>query len=160
MKNLSEKQDLKPKFLITMVKRAVLLLSLSSLILVGCDKEALDGLNIKINADIKSDYEKEKVTENNQSPEVKATSETKSPAENVKVENNQNTVTNNQTTMVDGDQPMPFKAIAQCTPAGITVATNEQFYANSGVKSVNSKNTEELKKWQELYDKIEAQCQK
>ncbi|MBF2055638.1 MAG: hypothetical protein IGQ45_00150 [Cyanobacterium sp. T60_A2020_053] len=144
-----------------MIKKAVLLLlSLSSFILISCDKEALDGLNIKINADIKSDYEKEKATENSQSSEVTATSETKSPVENAKTENNQNAITNNQTTMVDGDQPMPFKAIAECTPAGITVTTNEQFYANSGVKSVNSKNSEELKKWQELYNKIEAECKK
>jgi hypothetical protein len=158
----------------------LMVLSLSTFLL-GCDRATLDGLNLKINADIESDYDKESETTNNdQSSETSAETTNNNPsdmAENVTEEEektmeakqeeqttenlgeNQNVAENNINN--EADAPMPFKEIAQCSKAGITAKTNEIFYAdNSNVKSIDSKDEKQVKAWKKIYSEVEKDCNK
>lgn len=157
----------------------LIVLSLSTL-LGGCDRATLDGLNLKINADLKSDYDKksEEVNKNQSSDNagensektpaqmaenftkaVKKTIETKieeKPTDD-KVTEDKPVAENNIKN--DPDEPMPFKEIAECSKAGITAKTNEIFYANnSQVKSIDSKNEKQVKAWKKIYSQVEAEC--
>ncbi len=144
------------------MKITILILSFLSFALVGCDRETLEGLNIKINADINSDYK-------NNNEELKTDSQSASSTNNDNSEtpssdstndsSNSKIVTNNSVS--DPDVPMPFRTIADCSPSGITMKTNETYYASRGqVKSINSKDVQELKEWKEMYGKFEAECNK
>jgi len=136
------------------MKITIVIISLLSLTLVGCDKETLDGLNININADIKSDYNKEEVTTDNQSNPDSTENVVGTPSNQI---SNNNSTANNS----DPDAPLPFRPISDCSPSGITMKTNETFYAGRGqVKSIDSKNEQELKAWREMYAKFEAECKK
>ncbi|WP_017296068.1 hypothetical protein [Geminocystis herdmanii] len=152
-----------------------------STLLVGCDRATLDGLNLKVNADIKSGYDKESEEANkDQSSEtsiemtdktpsemaesltkaVQKTIETKKETQSTeKVAENKPVSENNVKN--DADEPMPFKEIAQCSKAGITAKTNEIFYAdNSNVKSIDSKNEKQVKAWKKIYSQVEQECNK
>lgn len=59
--------------------KTILGLLVVSVFLVGCDRRALEGLNLKINAEIKSGYEKGKDTA---SPQPQQQSQTVSPGNN------------------------------------------------------------------------------
>lgn len=153
-------------------------LSLSTL-LVGCDRATLDGLNLKVNADIKSGYDKEsEEANNNKSSESSIETTDKTPAQMAenftkavqktietkiedksaeKVVENKPVAQNNIES--DADEPMAFKEIAECSKAGITAKTNEIFYAdNSQVKSIDSKNEKQVKAWKKIYSQVEKQC--
>ncbi|MGI0482090.1 hypothetical protein ACN4EE_15055 [Geminocystis sp. CENA526] len=152
----------------------LVMLSLSTL-LVGCDRDALDGLNLKINADIKSSYDKEaEEIKKDQSSEktdktpsemvenltktVQKTIETKKEEiSNSEVANKKSVGSSN--TENDPDAPIPFKEITECSKAGITAKTNEIFYAdNSHLKSIDSKNEQQLKQWKKIYSEVEKNC--
>lgn len=150
----------------------LLVLSLSTF-LVGCDRATLDGLNLKVNADIKSGYDKEsETTSNDKSSETasettdKTASEmTENPTKTVQktietkeeTQSKENVAENNVKN--DADEPMPFKEITECSKAGITAKTNEIFYANnSNVKSIDSKNEKQVKAWKKIYSEVEKDC--
>lgn len=153
----------------------LMVLSLTTL-LVGCDRATLDGLNLKVNADIKSGYDKESETTNNKkssdtsleitdkTPSEMAESFTKAVQKTIetkteKVAENKPVAENNIKS--DADEPMPFKEIAQCSKSGITAQTNEIFYAdNSNVKSIDSKNEKQVKAWKKIYNQVEKDCNK
>lgn len=137
------------------MKKTIVILSLLSLTLVGCDRDTLDGLNIRINADIQSDYEREQeATEN---PSNSSDNNVQNPQNN---SNDINSNPNNGSGVVnDPDAPMPFSAIADCSPSSITQRTNEEFYSSRGqVKSIDSRNEQEMSAWKEIHGRIEAQC--
>lgn len=133
------------------MKKTILILSILSFALVGCDRTTLDGLKLRINADIKSDYEQEEET-----PENPA-----NPSNNNSQINNNSTPNNTTSNVVnDPDRGIPFNPIADCSPSDITRRTNEEFYSSRGqVKSIDSKNQEEVNAWKAIHNKIEAQCQ-
>lgn len=138
------------------MKKTILILSILSFALIGCDRDTLDGLNLKINADIRSDYEKEQQTTDNPSNPSNNTSEnTNNPTSNT----NSNPNTTTGTVVNDPDSAMPFNPIANCSPSDITRRANEEFYSSRGqVKSIDSKNQEEVNAWKEIHNRIEAQC--
>lgn len=152
----------------------LMVLSLTTL-LVGCDRATLDGLNLKVNADIKSGYDKKsETTSNDKSSETasettdKTASEmTENPTKTVQktmetkeeAQSTENVAENNVKS--DADEPMPFKEITECSKAGITAQTNEIFYANnSNVKSIDSKNEKQVKAWKKIYSEVEKDCNK
>jgi hypothetical protein len=158
----------------------LMVLSLSTF-LIGCDRATLDGLNLKINADIKSDYDKKSETTNNdQSSETPSETTNNTPSEiaenltkavqetinTTKQEQSLQKVGENQPveenkSKSDVDEPMPFKEITECSKAGITAKTNEIFYAdNSNVKSIDSKNEKQVKAWKKIYSEVEKDCNK
>lgn len=148
---------------------ALLLVILVSSLMTGCDRNTLQGLNLKFNGEIKSDYEENSDSNQNQ---TKYNTEIK-PEQSQEPANNQSepeivpdTLKNkpiqqvNNTKDSDPDAPMAFKPISDCTKSGITAKTNEIFYSNnSQVKSIDSKDEKQLKAWQEIYNKVEASCQ-
>ncbi|AFZ47962.1 hypothetical protein Cyast_2009 [Cyanobacterium stanieri PCC 7202] len=136
------------------MKKTILILSILSFALVGCDRDTLDGLNLRINADIRSDYDREEQTTDNPSNPSNNTSENSNNSTS-------NTNPNNTTSTVinDSDSAMPFNPIANCSPSDITRRTNEEFYGSRGqVKSIDSKNQEEVNAWKEIHNRIEAEC--
>lgn len=152
----------------------LLMLSLSTL-LVGCDRDTLNGLNLKINADIKSSYDKEveeikkdqssEKTDNKASEMVENFTKTvQKTIETTKEDKSTPEVAKNKSTTIsntenDPDAPMAFKEITQCSKAGITAKTNEIFYAdNSHLKSIDSKNEQQLKAWKKIYSEVEKEC--
>jgi len=156
---------------------AVLLL-ISSLMIVGCDRATLDGLNLKINTEVQSDYDDEDNEDDNENEnEGNESQSSQSPSENnatAQVEENQESASENQnseasqpqsaqkndTAENDPDAPMPFREIAECSKAGITAKTNEIFYAdNPQVKSIDSKNQKQVKEWERIYAQVEQECQ-
>ncbi len=148
---------------------ASMLLIISTFI-VGCDREALDGLNLKINAEVNSNYDKDK----NSSPEKTNTEASTTKQENQSIDksevksNNESSsaISDNQSSQKidnvienDVDKPMEFKEIKECSKAGITAKTNEIFYAdNSQLKSIDSKNEKQLKQWKTIYTQVEKEC--
>ena len=80
-------------------------------LIAGCDRYALSGLNLKINAEVKSDYEEKttKITEN-YSPQVeeKKERETSRQSKIIKVRETD-----------DLDVPLAFKSIEECSEADI-----------------------------------------
>lgn len=163
------------------MKKFFLLTFSLSIFLVGCDRATLDGLNLKVNADIKSGYDKEsEEANNNKSSEGSIEMTDKTPAEMAenftkavqktietkiedksteKVAENKPVAENNIKS--DPDEPMAFKEIAECSKAGITAKTNEIFYAdNSQVKSIDSKNEKQVKAWKKIYSQVEGECSK
>lgn len=137
--------------------------------LTGCDKEMLKGLNIKFQGEVNTDYENEENNPNlspNQSnsnvPENTPSSEEKN--QNIEPEKNENfrnkpvREVNNQSNF-DPDAPLPFYNLKDCSDAGITAKTNEIFYANnSNLKSIDSKNPQQVKEWKSIYNKINSKC--
>lgn len=162
---------------------AVLLL-MSSVMMVGCDRATLDGLNLKINTEIKSDYNeqknqnKEDQERGNKENETSETESSQPPSENnatATIDKNQESASESQTKETaetqtaqqnntaenDPDAPMPFKEIPECSKAGITAKTNEIFYAdNPQVKSIDSKNQKQVKEWKRIYAQVEQECNK
>ena len=120
-------------------------------LIAGCDRYALSGLNLKINAEVKSDYEEKttKITEN-YSPQVeeKKERETSRQTKIIKVRE------------TDGlDAPLAFKSIEECSEADIRGKTNKKIYAkNAQLKSIDSKNEEQIKQWEKIYQEIEESC--
>lgn len=152
------------------MKIIVLMLLAMSTLMIGCDRQTLDGLNLKINGEINSNYDKEKTTsaekvstevaEKEEKSSEEKTLESKSEEESTQevVENNQQKEVN-QVRENDPDQPMAFKEIGECSKAGITAKTNEIFYAdNTQVKSIDSKNEKQLKAWKKIYNEVEKNC--
>lgn len=161
---------------------AVLLL-ISSLMMVGCDRATLDGLNLKINTEVQSDYDDEtnedennnqNENENNEAQSSESPSENNATNATAEVEENQESASDTQTTETsetqsaqqnetaenDPDAPMPFKEIPECSKSGITAKTNEIFYAdNPQVKSIDSKNQKQVKEWERIYAQVEKECQ-
>ncbi len=148
-----------------MNKIFAVLLSISSLMMVGCDRNTLNGLNLKINGEINSSYDNE-VKETQSSEESVSQTKTKaqvketvSEESSAKVEKKESVKQVNQTEN-DPDAPMAFKEIAECSKAGITAKTNEIFYAdNPQVKSIDSKNQKQVKEWERIYAEVEQKCQ-
>ncbi|AUC59704.1 phospholipid trafficking lipoprotein MlaA [Cyanobacterium sp. HL-69] len=139
------------------MKKTILILSTLSFFLVGCDRAALDGLNLKINADIRSDYDEQTQTIENSSDNNNSAN---SPS-NTNTSTNSNPPTSNNTNAVDNsDSPRSLSPIAQCSSSDITMRANQEFYSSRGqVKSIDSKNEEEMKAWKEIRANIEAECQ-
>ena len=157
------------------MKTIVLALLAISTLITSCDRDTLNGLKVKIDAEVKSEYDEgsnssETVTEKNTSVETQTTTKVETE------ESNSNQVTakedktetesvvSNSTKKVskesDPDAPMAFNKITDCSDAGIRAKTNEAFYAkNSQVKSIDSKNKEQVKAWKKIYKKFEAKCQ-
>lgn len=150
------------------MKITLIVVAFLSTFLAGCDKEMLNGLNIKFQGEVSSDYQ-EGQQNNSDSPsnstetENKSFSEEKSdsiePQKPEVFRNKPVREVNNQSNS-DPDAPLPFYALKDCSDAGITAKTNEVFYAkNPNVKSINSKNQQQLKEWKSLYQEIKAQCE-
>ncbi|MBL1210283.1 hypothetical protein [Geminocystis sp. GBBB08] len=154
------------------MKIIIWMLLIISTFMVGCDanstqsvRQTLEGLNLKINAEIKSDYDKEKkASEEIKKAEEESTSTSTEKAE-VKSDNESQVVDQKASEKVedrtenDEDKPMAFKEITECSKAGITAKTNEIFYAeNSQVKSIDSKNEKQLKAWKKIYGEVEKDC--
>lgn len=155
-----------------------LLVVFVSSLTTSCDRNTLQGLNVKLNAEIKSDYEnKENSAQTEYNTEVKPSnpqapvnnnSNTESLPDSLKnqavqqVNNIKENITENIKTQTepDPDEPIAFKPIAECSKSGITAKTNEVFYGNNPqVKSIDSKDEKQIKAWKEIYAKIEASCQ-
>ena len=136
---------------------AIIVLVLSSFI-TGCDRDTLQGLNLKINAEVKSDYENQTTPEsnNNSSTEPQANQEARSTSSAPETAQPQPTKVSKEP---DPDTPMAFKEVTDCSESGIRAKTNEIFYANnSQVKSIDSKNEKQVKEWKKIYQKVEASC--
>ncbi|MBE9222248.1 hypothetical protein IQ215_06010 [Cyanobacterium stanieri LEGE 03274] len=135
------------------MKKTILILFVLSFTLVGCDRATLDGLNLRINADIRSDYDKQEETSENSNNNSESNN---NPNINTSSPNNHNT----SNVVNDPDGGIPFNPIANCSPSDITRRTNEEFYSSRGqVKSIDSKNQEEVNAWKEIYGRIETECQ-
>jgi FtsZ-interacting cell division protein ZipA len=155
------------------MKIIVSMLLIISTLIVGCDRETLDGLNLKINTEVNSDYDKEKstsaetnktkvsteVVEKEETPSEEKASESEQESTQEVVENKEEKEVN-KITENDPDQPMSFKEISECSKAGITAKTNEIFYAdNPQVKSIDSKNEKQLQAWKKIfYTEVEKNC--
>ncbi len=162
------------------MKKLVILLIITSTLLGGCNKELLDGLNLKFKGEFNSDY-KEKTEQENQNfsqsdrqtnnhTSDKIDDEVIPENSSEKVEENQPELfrkkpvtevnnSSNQDSTNDPDAPMAFKQLKECTEAGITAKTNEEFYSqNPNLKSIDSKNPQQLKAWKSLYQEIQQEC--
>lgn len=135
--------------------------------MTGCDRTTLEGLNLKINADIKSGYDNDNASKEKSAPENPGEGETETTPRMSEREKediptnlqNKPIVEVNNTKVSDPDAPMAFEDIPQCSKSGITAKTNEIFYANNGqVKSIDSKNEAQVKQWKKIYGEIEKNC--
>ncbi len=143
------------------MKNIALILLVFSTLITSCDRDTLKGLNLKINAEVKSDYdetanpEKEKISieeqntiETKKSPEVEANNIESKPTTVKKVRQ-----------VADPDAPIAFKEIKDCSEAAIRAKTNEKFYGdNSQLKSIDSKNKKQVKEWEKIYQEMEKAC--
>lgn len=141
------------------MKNSVVLLLLFTTFITGCDRDTLSGLNLKINAEVKSDYEEETTaTEGSSETQVETKSVTQAETKS-ETEKSATTKIINVRETDDPDAPLAFKEIQECSKAYITAKTNEKFYAkNSQLKSLDSKNEEQLKEWKQIYQEIEKGC--
>ena len=141
----------------------LVLLAISALI-TSCDRDTLSGLKVKVDAEVETGYDNDKdstktVVETKQSVTTEV-----SDNRTIEIENKTEPVATKSTSKItkepDPDQPMAFNQITNCSTAGIRAKTNEIFYSeNSQVKSIDSKNKEQVKAWKKIYQKIEAQCE-
>lgn len=141
------------------MKNIALILLILSSVIAGCDRDTLKGLNLKINAEVKSDYDNEVTTKggNNVSTETKIETK-KLPIEQASQSESKVKATPTKGTN-DPDTPMAFNEISDCSEAGIRAKTNEIFYSdNPQVKSIDSKNKEQVKKWKTIYKEVENTC--
>ena len=155
------------------MKTIVLALLAVSTLITSCDRDTLNGLKVKIDAEVKSEYDEgsnssETVTEKNTSVETQTTTKIETEESNsnqvTAKEDKTESVVSNSTKKVskesDPDAPMAFNKITDCSDAGIRAKTNEAFYAkNSQVKSIDSKNKEQVKAWKKIYKEFESKCQ-
>ena len=125
-------------------------------LITGCDRNTLSGLNLKINAEVKSDYEEKQTSaQKHNSTQVEAKKEIKTPE--LKTEATKKIVEVRETN--NPDAPLAFNEIRQCSEADIIAKTNEKFYAkNAQLKSVDSKNKEQVKQWKKIYQQVEKSC--
>jgi hypothetical protein len=154
------------------MKIIVSMLLIISTLTVGCDRQTLEGLNLKINAEVNSDYDKEKsASAENDSTELRTGNKTETSSVGKRLESKSEKESTpevaekkqekeiNKVTENDPDEPMAFKEIRECSKAGITAKTNEIFYAdNNQVKSIDSKNEKQLKVWKKIYSEVEENC--
>lgn len=142
---------------------------LISSVLSGCDRQTLDGLNLKFKGELNSDY-KNSQTETKNSSESQSTVPEKTTSEqekaNNETHNTSETVSNKEdkevkeTSNSDPDSPIPFKQVKECSDAGIIAETNKIFYAqNPNVKSINSKNEEQIKEWKLIKNEVKEKCE-
>jgi hypothetical protein len=147
------------------MKSIFLGLVLISSLLGACDRQTLDGLNLKMKAEFNSDYESSSEVENEESKPMTNDnspfpSETlkNQPIKEVNVESESKSASKPKLEP-ESDQPIAFKPLQDCSPSGITAKTNEIFYSqNSQVKSVDSKNEQQMKQWKKIYAEVEAKC--
>ena len=139
--------------------------------LTACDKELLNGLNIKFQGEVNSNY---KDSERNNSDLSASQSNSTATENKSSSEENSNIIesekpetfrnkpvreVNNQSNS-DPDAPLPFYSLKDCSDAGITAKTNEVFYAkNPNLKSISSKNQQQVKEWKSIYQEIQNQCE-
>lgn len=147
------------------MKIMIIAMVVISTFLGGCNRETLDGLNIKVKGELNSDYNDNK-KENENSSKSTNTENTASP-ENELEEKNQETpniIKNQQVIEVKNnsnpDAPLPFYPIKDCSESGIVAETNKIFYAqNQNVKSIDSKNKEQMNKWKTIKNKVKNKCE-
>jgi hypothetical protein len=160
------------------MKPIFLALILVTSVLGGCDRETLQGLNIKFQGEVNTDYDsssdgeaqKSEVGGNESNPTTRDNSP--SPSEKIKnqpvkevkresqLDSEPKSVSEQPTLQPDSDQPIAFKPMENCSPSGITAKTNEIYYSkNSQVKSIDSKNEKEMSEWKKIYAEVEAKCQ-
>lgn len=140
------------------MKNIILILVLFTTLITGCDRDTLNGLNLKINAEVKSDYEEEKSsTQENNQTQVEAKKETATPESEAETEPSKKVIEVRETD--NPDAPLAFKDIQECSEADIIAKTNEKFYGNNAqLKSVDSKNEEQVKQWKKIYQEVEKSC--
>lgn len=151
------------------MKTILIAVVIVSSLLGGCDRDTLQGLNLKFKGEINSDYQQKEannedssqsnspVTENTPSREEKPNNGEKNTSE---VRGNKPVKEVNNQSNSDPDAPLPFNPLKDCSDSGINAKTNEIFYANNGnVKSINSKNEEEVKEWKSIYNEVKSKCQ-
>jgi hypothetical protein len=140
-----------------------------SSILGGCDRQTLDGLNLKFKGELNSDYKNSQTETKNSSESQSNTEEKTSSKEEVANNETKNTsevVSNKEvkevqeTSNSNPDAPLPFKQVKECSDAGIIAETNKIFYAqNPNVKSINSKNEEQVKAWKLIKNEVKEKCE-
>jgi hypothetical protein len=136
-----------------------------STLLVGCDRQTLQGLNLKFRAELNSNYD-------NSEAKTQPQSESNSPVAENPV-SSQDSATNRPSAETfpnqpvreikaesDPDGPLPFKPLKDCSEAGITAQANKIFYAsNPNLKSIDSKDEQQVKEWKAIYRQLEQKCQ-
>lgn len=139
------------------MKALVIALTIFSTLLTGCDRQTLDGLRLRFQADFKSDYENSQPSSQTQPSSNQAgpkTEETpreeenwqKQPVREIKSESNP-------------DEAPPFFPLEKCSKGDIVAQTNEIFYErHSQGKSIDSKDKKLMKEWQKIHAQVEQKC--
>ena len=141
------------------MKNISLILLLLGTLTTGCDRDTLKGLNLKINAEVKSDYDGQAEVNQETQPTNNPTVVENNQPESTTAETQAETKLVRKTVTDDPDAPLDFKAIQDCSKAGIKAKTNEIYYAeNSQVKSIDSKNEKQVKQWKKIYAQVSQSC--
>jgi hypothetical protein len=143
------------------MKIIIIAMVVISSFLVGCNRETLDGLNIKVKGELNSDYEDSKTGNQNSSKSTSPENENQLEEKNNETPNiikNQPVIEVNNNS--NPDAPLPFYPIKDCSESGIVAETNKIFYAqNKNTKSIDSKNAEEIKKWKSIKNQVKNKCE-
>ena len=143
------------------MKALIITLTIFSTFLSACDRQTLEGLRLRFQADIKSDYDEEKETTTypEKSNQTASQSEEKpekwsdQPAPEVQSSGEV------QPASADPDRPLPFRPLKPCSESGIVAQTNEIFYQrHPQLKSINSKNKQQMKEWKSIQTEVEQKC--
>jgi hypothetical protein len=151
------------------MKITLIWVAILSTFLTGCDREMLKGLNLKFQGELSSDYKQED-GENQESSQSNSSGTEINPSQaesSNEVENKAPEVFRNQPVQevknesnYDPDAPLPFNVLKDCSQAGMTAQTNKIFYAqNSNLKSINSKNEQQVKQWKSIFNQIKSKCE-
>lgn len=148
------------------MKALFIALTIFSTLLTGCDRQTLDGLRLGFQADFKSDYEDKgneptsqtQPSQSSQPSQSTQLSQSSQPASQQE-EKSQNQPVREVKSEPDPDQAPPFRPLEACSKGGIIAQANKIFYKkNPQVKSIDSKNKEQVNKWEQIHGQVEQKC--
>lgn len=148
------------------MKALIIALTIFSTLLTGCDRQTLDGLRLRFEADVQSDYEDPESEPNSQSqssqssqPSESSESSESSEAASEQEERSPKQAVRQVKSGPDPDEAPPFNPLEACSKGGIIAQTNKIFYKNNPqVKSIDSKNKEQMKKWEQIQIQVQEDC--
>jgi hypothetical protein len=143
------------------MKSLLLILSACATLLIGCDRQTLDGLRLNFQAQVKSNYDQSQPSQQNQSDTSKPSTQAAPPQESNEV----NPVARDAQpssavqSSADPDAAAPFNPLDSCSTGGMVAQTNEQFYKqHPELKSIDSKDKQLVKAWKTIHAQVKEKC--
>jgi hypothetical protein len=142
------------------MKNVLLVLSACATLLIGCDRQTLEGLRLNFQAQVNSNYDQSQAS---QADKSKQSTQAAPPQESHNLNPNPVAPDSQPASEVksgaDPDTAAPFNPLDSCSQGGIVAQTNEQFYkAHPQLKSIDSKDKQLVKEWKTIHAQVKEKC--